>query len=98
MFKITDKGVETQKIVEIQGQLENQPPLQEDVNEYPLQQNENEEQEEDEHEEEQNQQPLREISPQNLSIRRSTRPLRPSQSYPLSQYILLIDVVEHSCF
>ena len=47
IFKITDKGVETQKFVEIQGKQENHPILQEDINEQPLQQNEKEKEHEE---------------------------------------------------
>ena len=100
MFKTTDKGVEMQKFVEIQGKQENQPPLQEATvrnNEQPPRENENVEREE-EHDEQQNRQPLREIPLQNSSIRRPTRPHRPSQRYPRSQYILLTDEGEPSCF
>jgi hypothetical protein len=46
----------------------------------------------------QNQQPLGEIPPQNLSIHRSTKPHRPSQRYPPSEYILLTDEGEPVCF
>ena len=51
MFKITDKGVEMHKFVEIQGKQENQPPLKEFINEHPLQQNENEDQQQEKNEE-----------------------------------------------
>ena len=43
MFTTTKKGVETQKIVEIQEQQENKPTLQEDIPRNNEQQNENEE-------------------------------------------------------
>ena len=52
-------------------------------------------------EEEALQQPLQEIQPENIPpqpIRRSTRPHKPSQRYPPSNYILLTDEGEPHCF
>lgn len=96
MFKNTDKSVEMQKFVEIIGQQEaqqeNMPPLQEATagnNNQPLRHNGNEEQQEVETVQE----PLQEIP-----VRRSTRPQKVSQRYPLSNYILLTDEGEPSCF
>ena len=47
------------------------------------------------------QQPLQEVQPENTPpqlVCRSTRSLKPSQRYPPSNYILLIDEGEPNCF
>ena len=52
-------------------------------------------------EEEALQQPLQEIQPENIPpqpVCRSTRPHKPSQRYPPSNYILLTDEGEPHCF
>ena len=91
MFKSVAGDVEVMKIIDrFEDQHENIPPLQENgqqVKEHDGQQEKNSEQKQ----EESLPQPLQEVHHENTPqlVYRSTRPHKPSQRYPSSNYILL---------
>ena len=101
MFKRTVGELEVKKVIDrFEEQQENIPPMQENgqqIQEQKGQQVENDEQQE----EGILQEPLQEIQPDNAPpqlVRRSSRPHKPSQRYPPSNYILLTDEGEPNCF
>ena len=101
MFKRNVGEVEVKKFIDrFEEQHEDIPPMQE--NGQQIQEQEGQQGESDEHQEEGIlQEPLHEIQPNNAPpqlVDIYSRPHKPSQRYPLSNYILFTDEGEPNCF